>query len=270
MGMRNVKKQLIAYAKKRANDWNYRADKYASNIIKSHHCPPLTSQEKREIDDYWAQFGVKFRNYDFHQMFYGITGIKDPRFIPELFADLVLYPYYNDMSRIVGYQDKNMFTTFVPGMRFPKAICSRMNGYYHDASGHYCGDTLTDEQIAAMYQNIVAENNHSIILKKTSMTCAGRGVKKYEIHSEQELRTVIAEQGPDDFVIQFAIHQHPFFAQLNPDSVNIIRINTWRNGDQVHVFAPCIRYGLPGSFQILCSKTAKRSCSASASMKMGR
>ena len=32
--------------------------------IAKHDCPPLTAQEKNEIDAFWAEYGVKILNYE--------------------------------------------------------------------------------------------------------------------------------------------------------------------------------------------------------------
>lgn len=224
--------------------WLY--NRSVEKLIIKYALPPLTEIEKKDIDNYWGKYGVKFSNYNYHRLFYGITKKKDPRFIPFPFAALVLYPFYNDSTKIQAYADKNMFYKLLPNMPFPKLIGQRINGRFFDSEGKYYGEIATNEFLEQLFQTIVRENNEEIIIKEASDTSRGLGVKKFIIKTPQMLKEVLKSFSSDNFVIQFAIQQHQFFDQFNKDSVNIIRITTWRKEDKVHIFSPCIRFGIRG------------------------
>ena len=93
----------------------------------------------------------------------------------------------------------------------------------------------------------IFNGNDTIIIKEAVDTNTGRGVKKYTITSPNYLQETLESISSKNYVIQFAIEQHPFFSQFNKDSVNIIRLTTWRKDNVVHIFSPCVRYGIPGS-----------------------
>lgn len=87
----------------------------------------------------------------------------------------------------------------------------------------------------------------TIIIKQTIGSSAGEGVIKCQITSPEDLRKVLVSTNMSNYIVQEAIQQHEFFSQLNESSVNIIRINTWNNKNDVVIFSPCIRFGLKGS-----------------------
>ncbi|MBR2182356.1 MAG: hypothetical protein IJ858_02845 [Acidaminococcaceae bacterium] len=209
--------------------------------------PPLTDKEINEINNYWGKYGVKFKNYDSFRLFYYITGKKDPRFLPFSFVASVLYPHYNDSTKSRTYADKNMFCKFMPDMKFPKLIGQRINKRYFDETGKYYGEEVCDEYVNHLFEYISKENNYTIILKEAFDTNTGKGVKKYVVTNANILKETLAYRKSENYLIQFGIRQHPFFSQFNNDSVNIIRITTWRKGNKVHIFSPCIRFGIPGS-----------------------
>lgn len=129
------------------------------NLIKNNSIPPLTDNDIKIIDSYWKKWGVKFNNYNFHRLFYFITGKKDPRFLPFPFAAFVLYPYYNDSSKIPAYADKNMFYQLMPGMRFPKLLGQRINNRFFDSHGRWYGEKVNAEYSKSLFQEISQNGN---------------------------------------------------------------------------------------------------------------
>ncbi len=219
----------------------------ADRFVRDNNCQPLSREEKCAIDDYWAQYGVRFRNYNSFLMNYTITGRRDPRFIPDYFAYHVLYPYYNDLTKVSAYADKNKLPQFLPSLRFPTVLGQRVRNHVYDHSGSYCGEEVSDGYVHALYQKIMETDNHDIIIKPSLSKGCGKGLKKYSISCEEDVRAALLDNFTFNSVIQLAIRQHPFFEQFNKSSVNIIRCTSWRRGGQVELFAPCIRFGIPGS-----------------------
>ncbi len=215
--------------------------------IAKHDCPPLTAQEKNEIDAFWAEYGVKILNYDYHRMFYHVTGIHDPRFIPDSISHRVAVPYYNNPEKMRTYVDKNMFQRYLPEMPFPKMFGQCINGHFCGPDGEYISDEITDEYLELVYSAFLENNNDSLIIKQAMGSYCGKGVRKYTIASKEDLRNAIEENNSGNFLIQTAIRQHAFFRQFNESSVNIIRCTTWRHGKDVYFFCPCVRYGIEGS-----------------------
>ena len=244
----------IAYSKAKSIVYNVRFNRryqrgltVARECCQNHKIPPLTPHDIKEIDDYWGKYGIKFRDYSFHQMYYHVTGNKDPRFIPDTLAGNVIYPYYNDLVKAESYADKNLFSKILPNAIFPRMIAQRINNYYYDSEHRYYGVILSDSFVGTVFQELNQLQVSEIIIKNSINTYSGKGVKKYTINSYESLKRVLNEYNSSDFIVQECIKQHDFFKQFNPDSVNIIRLTTWRTGSDIKVFSPCLRFGIPGS-----------------------
>lgn len=255
LSLHNIKKTVdpfISLSQKRTNELlrslqydyiDYKATEYA----KRHKIPKLSENEKFEINNYWAQYGVKIHNFDEFSRYYHINGIRDPRYLTFPFLKLVVYPYYNDLSIAKTWADKNAFERFVPGMPFPIMLAQCINEKLFDAHHNYYGKTINDDFISAVYDDIKSRNLENIIIKKTIGTSAGRGVKKCQIATKEDLKRELLSNKMSNYIVQEVIQQHEFFSQFNDSSVNIIRINTWHNKNDVVIFSPCIRFGLKGS-----------------------
>ena len=217
-------------------------DKY----IKHNHPAVLQSKEIDEINAYWGKFGVRLNDYSWHQMYYSITGIHDPRFIPHNFADSVIYPYLNNRERAVAWVDKNYFARFLPMIRFPEVLGQKINKRYYD-SDHQC---YAAQDYRKFCDHVFRDlgNDTSFIIKKTSDTSQGKGVRRIDAKEISDVISIVDAYGElDDFIIQRVVKQHAFFEQFNKSSVNIVRITTIRIGSEIHAIAPCIRFGIEGS-----------------------
>ncbi len=220
----------------------------AKEYIAKHQVPPLSEKEKAEIDAYWSRFGVQLDNYDWHRMYYDVTGKKDPRFIPSGFGAAIIYPYYNDRSKTGCWEDKNYYQRFLPQLSFPVMLGQKINWRFYDKE-HNC---YLPNHLKAFCEKVYADlqetGTDTLIIKKTVNTAQGKGVSKYRLSSAQELVQIIEQYREcPSVLIQMVVKQHPFFSQFNESSVNIIRITTWRKGTDIKILAPCIRFGIPGS-----------------------
>ena len=229
-------------------DRNFKADLYASDIVRAKGLPSLSPEEKKEIDDFWAPYGIKFKDYSYHQMFYGLTGKKDPRFIPDNIMYRVIYPYYNDTKRMSVFSDKNLFSRLMPMVSFPKEFGCRSARHYYDENHNCLGDELSEKIVDTYMASLQKAGATELVIKKAVDSNQGTGVKKIEVKSKADLYQALLETPWADFALQEVVKQHPFFAQFNESSVNIIRINTWRHQDQVSVFNPCVRFGIKDAF----------------------
>ncbi len=240
-------KKTAAQLRSNKNKWYEQLDSFAAEVVASGSYPQLTPEDCLAIDQYWGQYGIHFQNYNWFQMYYHTTGKKDPRFIPHGVLACAVYPYYNDLSKAKVWADKNEFSRILPGIRFPATIGQRIHGKYYDSNRICYGSIPGDDYIESIYAAITQKKLDSIILKKTTNTNSGKGVKKYSITCKDDLKTVLSEQCSIDFIIQEPVLQHAFLSQFNKSSVNIIRLTTWRSERDVFAFSPCVRFGVEGS-----------------------
>lgn len=217
------------------------------NYTKKNKIPRLSGKEKKEINDYWKKYGIRFRDFSWFARYYYVTGKKDPRFLPHPLLELVIYPFYNDFRMADAWSDKNAFSRHLPQMTFPTMIAQCINYKMYDADHNYFGTKVNEDFLAAVYKRIEARGVDTIIIKQTLNTNSGHGVRKYSIECLEDLRAALLENDRPNYIVQEPIIQHSFFAQFNDTSVNVIRLNTWRNGDEIVIFSPCIRFGMKGS-----------------------
>ena len=234
-------KALNSY--RRLISYYYSQDKEVKAHLKNAPQPPLTQAEKREIDSYWEQFGIRFKNYDWFQWYYGFTGIKSPKFIPAGIHGKIIIPYYNMRVKNAfshAFGDKNLFYDILPDVNFPEPILKNIDGAFIDRFDHYvCG---SDSLIALL----MAEQG-DVIVKKSIDTCQGISLKKYSIMGKQDAQRLLDDwKEESNYIAQKTIKQHPFFARFNESSVNIMRINSLYINGKVEICTPILRFGYPG------------------------
>ncbi len=214
----------------------------AHHLLAKNPQPPLSDADIREIDEFWGKYGIQFRDYSWYRWYYGLTGIHSPYFIGlDVYADIIML-HYNIHEFKNAWCDKGYFSSFLPGAPFPRVFFKKCNGRCYDADGNYC----REEELEAAFLRSVPDEE--IILKQTHGK-QGKGLQKLSLKNEADVRSAIQAiaQG-SDLIVQEVVKQHPFFAQFNESSVNIIRINTLFLNGRVIVFDNAtLRYGLPGS-----------------------
>lgn len=209
--------------------------------LKKYPQPALTEKQKSEIDRYWAQFGIKFKEYSWFQLYYGVTGIKDPRYIPQEFYFYMILPYYNSKRLLQAYKDKNAFDIFLPSEHFPATVLKRISGDFYDKNGNFLTSNKNDTKITNLLLNY-----NEVIVKNALDSGRGENVRKYSINGEDDVNRLINEWDTQNYIVQEVIRQHPFFASFNDTSVNIVRINSWYHNGKVIISSPVIRFGMPG------------------------
>ena len=213
----------------------------AHDRLKANPRPELTAEQKKEIDAYWAAYGIKFSDYSWFQLYYGMTGIADPRYIPQEFYFYMVLPYYNSRRLIQAYKDKNAFDTYIPKKYFPKTILKRISGDFYDKDGVFVTGDVNDPKLRE-----ILSAHQSVIVENALDSGRGENVKKHTFRTEEDIAAMLKTWNVRDYIVQEVLEQHPFMAQFNESSVNIIRINSWYHDGKVEISTPVIRFGLPG------------------------
>ncbi len=243
----NVKKIAKKYLPIIAREIDSRRKyKAAATFLKEHPQSKLTIEEKKEIDNYWKKYNIKFPDYSWFEMYYGVTGIHDPRFIPDPILGRICYPYYNFASHIKGWDDKNVYEKLVPHATFPDSLCHCIKGTLYDCDWNsYNKDSI--QQLANRITSEL-EGLKEIICKETVESSFGKGVKLLKIEDKGDLCVFLNNHPSKNYILQKRVIQHPFFCQFNPTSANIIRIITWRSEGTIKILSASIRFGMEGSF----------------------
>ncbi len=219
--------------------------KHAELFLQNYPQPRLSKDEKDEIDCFWAKYGIKWPDYSWFQMFYGVSGIKSPYYIPDPLASKVLYPYYNNSSYINGWDDKNLYERILPNVQFPNSLCHCIKNRLYDEQ--WTPIDNSDKSVYSLAKKIMDRKMSSdVIVKKTSKTNSGKGVKLYHIKTIDDLVKVIRTNISNNFIMQEKLVQHPIMSKFCSTSVNIIRIVSLRYGNDVLLFPASVRFGTEG------------------------
>lgn len=208
----------------------------------------LTDSDKHEIDEYWAQYGVKFPDYTWFQMYYSVSGIHSPKFLINIFVLSSIYKYYNAQKEIHSWVDKNISEKLVHNVKFPDSLVHKINGRYYDDEYKPFDDT--EDGLKRLSEKIFAKLNGEteVIVKESKDSRAGLGVKLIKnLHCADDVKNVLKENKSRNYIIQRKIMQHPFFDQFCSTSVNIIRFNSWHDKNEVKIFPATLRFGVEGS-----------------------
>lgn len=222
-------------------------NQYAKNYNKKYSVPKLTNEQKKEIQDYWKQYGIKVKDFCWYQMFYFATGINDPRFVPDPIGGNIVYPYYNDYKYLLAWRDKNMFDRLLPNMPFPKTICKVIrNRFYYNGEYHPKQDGL--EKASEWIFAYCKEFHCEVIFKASRDTGFGKSVKKYRFSTITEVREALtAWKNVCDYIVQECVEQHEVLSSFNESSCNMIRVYSWRHDVDVDIIFMTARVGIPGS-----------------------
>ncbi len=219
-------------------------EKYIRQINESYQKLPnkveLTKEQKQEIQDFYVPLVGYEVPTDWHRYFYARTGLYSVKYIPTSLYRLELTGRLNQLPWCVPFSDKNLNDIVLPTMNQPHTYLKNRNGYFYVENRAVSLDDAA-AQCADMGDVII----------KPTLSSHGRGVKK--LHVEKgvvdekgtKLKDLLSGYGKN-FLIQDLVKQHPAMGALNPDSINTIRIVTYRTGMDVSVLYAAIRIGRKG------------------------
>lgn len=219
-------------------------EKYLKSVNESYNKLPhkveLTKEQEREIQNYWQGLvGYKVPT-DWHRYFYARTGIYSVKYIPTSLYRLELTGRLNKLPWCVPFSDKNLNDIVLPDMKQPHTFLKNRNGYFY-----------VENKPVSLDDAVLKCGNIGDVIIKPTLSSHGNGVKKLHIQN-----SVVDEEGTNlkdllvkykkDYLIQDLVKQHPDMNALNPDSINTIRIVTYRKGMKVYVLYAAIRIGRKG------------------------
>lgn len=197
------------------------------------HVDKLTSQQKKQIKEYWKKYttDINFKNFNFYMSH---SNIFDTRYISnELFARYI-EDYFNNLKLSQAFGDKNYFELYLKDFNLPKS-------YVHYIDGTFLNDNYEiinkETVINILYSNL------PFVLKETISTSQGDGVKIVEKASLQEIANIINSLEGKNYIFQEKIKQCDLFSEFNSSSVNVIRIFTYMLNDKVYTSSSKFRVG---------------------------
>lgn len=198
-----------------------------------------------EIRSYWKKQYGRSVHPGWHMAYKKTTGLQDVRYIPnhEWFSEIL--PFLNDLSLRAAFRDKNLSDVFLNTERTPETIFKRMHG-------HYYAPNNTPISFDTAERRLLACRNDMII--KPSQTDDGYGIRllvnrgsELFLNNCPCLLSDLEKQYGRNFLVQKKIIQHPLMSKVHPESVNTIRMVTFRWKSEIRILLAFARFGNHGN-----------------------
>ena len=180
---------------------------------------------KRELSPYFGSRGFKV-SMMFADYFSQLNGISSDRYLSMDVYYFYVIPALNRYDFKDAYLDKNIYSELFPKVRQPRTIVKNMHGLYY----------LDGEQVSLdKAVDAVMNAGGELMIKPTVDTCNGEGVAQIQDFSENAVRELLKHYAYN-FIVQEKVKQHPDLQQVNPTSLNSMRLYTYRHLDGTYEY----------------------------------
>ncbi|NYJ28035.1 sugar-transfer associated ATP-grasp domain-containing protein [Allomuricauda sp. ARW1Y1] len=201
----------------------------------------LDKKTKNQIKAKYAQYGFKNVSVEWHRFFGQLYNKMCIDFIPESLFYCYIEPALNKTDLFKAWEDKNLIEKFLTPEITPKTYVKNCNGFY------YINDNPDSKEAAIKYVSQL----DNFVIKPSMGTYGGEGVKKIELSNSKdrfELLDSIFTEYSKDFTVQEVLKQSPKLAELNPTSINTVRIISYLRPSETVILSGIIRIGKSGVF----------------------
>lgn len=224
---------------------NYQYSRKIKKEIQTLKCNPLTSEQEKEVKDFFAQFGIRNVKTYWHQYYSHISGSFSKYYIPENIFYSIIEPHLNRSDYAKALSDKNLLNKWFKYMKIPETVIKNVNGIYFNTN---------DQAITKIdaCQALIKQKS-KMVIKPSINSFGGRNVVVFEIDHDgvTDYKKMTIDQLINfyrkNFIVQLFIEQHENLSKLNPSSVNTIRIMTLLMDGEIHVCNSRMRFGALGS-----------------------
>ena len=249
-----VAKKIVAFVLKKKTMLllNSKISRILKNVKDYSDVPEPSKEEKVEHRKLWISYDNNI-NTTWLKVYGTISGIRSVYYVPENVYYSEIEPRLNNRAFSKAYTDKNFYNAYLDQEILPEVVLHSVNGVYYDSAYSTRGKNFNIEIWSRIFEN------GKYVIKPTVDTGGGAGVRIFKISNDRfELNPKITEVSSfidliryykRDFVIQKYIEQHHFFSQFNPDSLNTIRILTYRSllNENIVILHRILRMGKSGS-----------------------
>lgn len=180
---------------------------------------------KKELSPYYEKQGFKV-SMMFADYFSRLNGITSDRYLSMDVYYFYVIPSLNRYDFKNAYLDKNIYSELFPMVKQPKTIVKNIHGiFYRD------GNEITLDQAVEAVNAAAGE----LMIKPTVETCNGEGVEQIREFGITAVRDLF-ERYCINFIVQEKVKQHPVLQQVNPTSLNSMRLYTYRHLDGTYEF----------------------------------
>ncbi len=205
--------------------------------------PKLSKQQRKEINRYFAFYGLRKIRPLWHQFYGGHNKQYSKKYIPQdlFFSHIEMALNRYEYTKL---QDKNILDKIFDNVKHPNALVKNINGFYQKE-----GKIITENEAI---ETIMAHD--SFIIKPSIDTSSGNNIQKLDFSDDtnkKDRRSLIERlyrSYGNNFIVQEVLDQSKVMKKLNPSSLNTIRICTYLREEGVaHLFS-VVRFGSKGGF----------------------
>lgn len=198
----------------------------------------LCDKEYKEIVlPYWRKYGYRPKKL-WYQIFSERDGVVDPRYIPDDLYYGELVPYFSNSQFRRACEDKCYHDVWFPELKQPETVIKNIAGVYYDREMRIIS---MDEAI-----DICMAYPQEFLLKPSVDSGEGRLITFFDPAEVTREALEKAFRAVDsNFLLQAAVKQHPVLAQMNPTSLNTIRVVSFLFEGEVHILSQILRMGAP-------------------------
>lgn len=207
----------------------------------------LSEVQKQEIDSlYLNNYGKKIP-YIWHRHYMAYTGLFDAKVIPELIYIPEFERYMNLWPQYIKvYEDKNVLPYIAANanVRTPKCVVSCTKGMFRKENQ----ESISRDEVKRMLNNI-----GEVFCKPTSGYNSGQGCFLANIQdgidciSGLDIESIFDKLKKMDFTIQKRLKCHESIRKIYAESVNTLRVISYRWKDEIKFFPIIMRIGRNGN-----------------------
>ena len=197
----------------------------------------LSSRQKKEIKKMWGEWPTRMGYlYGDYRLFLHLKK-WDINYIPVGLYNPFLLRCLNPRE-YNSYQDKSMMWKNFSTVPQPRTIIKTISGVLYDEDNNILYDNPTT----------LLQKGVDYIIKPTDDTGGGKGVCKFTFCEPIESIEKMISSYKNNYLIQECVKQSRCTAELNPDSLNTLRITTLYINGKFSVQSKTIRCGKPGGY----------------------
>lgn len=210
----------------------------------------LSRHQMKAYQERWKVLGKDIRNIHVNNA-YCFRDVFDIDIVPSNIYYSAIEPALNNRTFGISYEDKARIDWINGEANVPHIFVRNINGVYYDSS-------QKEVSRSSIEISDLVKNEKVVVVKKTIESHGGKGVILFDRDTEGILRNTegdvltidyLEKLYEQDFLIQQFVEQHSFYKQLNPSSLNTIRVATYRSvvDNKIHILYSFLRVGAPGS-----------------------
>lgn len=197
------------------------------------------AEYREKVVSYWKKYGRKPKKFWFDLYCNGFDSYE-PRFVTDEMWHRDILPYFNYHIDRKAYRDKCMYHRLLTGVKLPETVVKNIAGYYYNGDG--------EQPISREEAERLCVGETHLIFKPSIYGGGGKDVTFYDRDQDEEGKvSQLFDKFEANFVVQRLVRQHPDLARINKESLNTVRVMSFRFKGEVHILSTQLRMGGVGS-----------------------